>query len=340
MSTKLTTLPPDETGFAEVVGLIAAARQQVFQAVNTALIDLYWQVGQYISRKIEAAEWGAGTVDQLARYIAQSQPGQRGFSRPNLFRMKQFYEAYRDNEIVSPLVRQLPWSHNLIILGQSKLPEEREFYLRMAVREKWSKRELERQFRVALFERAVLSPAKVAPVVRQMYPEAEDIFKDAYTVEFLDLPEGHSEADLHRALLARMRDFLLELGRDFCFAGSEYPLQVGGQDFAFDLLFFHRGLNCLVAFELKVGRFEPEYLGKLNFYLEALDRDVRKPHERPSIGVLLCASKNDEVVEYAMSRTLSPALIAEYQTILPDKKLLQAKLHEFYMLNAPEGEEA
>jgi predicted nuclease of restriction endonuclease-like (RecB) superfamily len=338
--TKLMPRPPDESGFAEVAGLIAAARQQAFQAVNTSLIDLYWQVGQYISHKIEAAEWGAGTVEQLARYIAHSQPGQRGFSRPNLFRMKQFYETYRDNSIVSALLRQLPWTHNLIILGQSKQPEEREFYLRMAIRERWSSRELERQFRVALFERAVLSPAKLAPAVRQMYPDAQNIFKDAYTVEFLGLPEGHSEADLHRGLLNRMRDFLLELGRDFCFAGSEYPVQVGGQDFALDLLFFHRGLNALVAFELKVGRFEPEYLGKLNFYLEALDRDVRKPHERPSIGVLLCASKNDEVVEYAMSRTLSPALIAEYQTLLPDKQLLQAKLHEFYMLNAPKGKKA
>lgn len=338
--TNLSSLPPHDAGFAEVASLIATARQRAFQAVNTALIDLYWQVGAYISQKIEAAEWGDGVVPQLAAYIARTQPGQRGFTTSNLFRMKKFYETYRDEPISAPLAHQLSWSHNLIILGQSKRPEEREFYLRMAAREKWSKRELERQFRVALFERTVLSPAKVAPAVRQMYPEAEDIFKDAYTVEFLGLPEGHSEADLHRALLARMRKFLLELGRDFCFAGSEYPVQVGGQDFALDLLFFHRGLNCLVAFELKVGRFEPEYLGKLNFYLEALDRDVRKPHERPSIGVLLCASKNDEVVEYAMSRTLSPALIAEYQTALPDKKLLQAKLHEFYRLNAPEDDEA
>ncbi len=334
----LTPPVPDEPGFAEVAGLIAAARQRAFQAVNTALIDLYWQVGEYISRKIEAAEWGAGVVPKLAQYIARTQPGQRGFTRSNLLRMRKLYETYREAPIVAPLVRQLTWTHNLIILEQSKRPEEREFYLRSAVKERWSKRELERQFRVALFERTVLSPAIVSPAVRQMYPEAQGIFKDAYTVEFLGLPEGHSEADLHRGLLGRMRDFLLELGRDFCFAGSEYPVQVGGQDFALDLLFFHRGLNCLVAFELKVGRFEPEYLGKLNFYLEALDRDVRKPHERPSIGVLLCASKNDEVVEYAMSRSLSPALIAEYQTLLPDKKLLQDKLHEFYMLNAPEGE--
>jgi len=152
-------------------------------------------------------------------------------------------------------------------------------------------------------------------------------------VEFLGLPEGHAEADLHHGLLQRLKDFLIELGRDFCFVGSEYPLQVGGRDFALDLLFFHRGLNCLVAIELKVGRFEPEYLGKLEFYLEALDRTVRKAHENPAIGVLLCASKDDEVVEYALNRSLSPALVAEYQTHLPDKKLLQEKLHEFYRLN-------
>jgi hypothetical protein len=158
-------------------------------------------------------------------------------------------------------------------------------------------------------------------------------------VEFLGLPNGHGEADVHAGLLARLKDFLSELGRDFCFVGSKYPLQVGSRDFALDLLFFHRGLNCLVAIELKVGRFEPEYLGKLDFYLEALDRDVRKSHENPAIGVLLCASKEDEVVEYALNRSLSPALIAEYQTRLPDKQLLQAKLHEFYALNTAQEEE-
>ena len=326
----------DEVAFSEVVRLIAASREKAIQAVNTALIDLYWQIGATISRKIEAAEWGDGVVDRLAQFIARTEPGLRGFTRRNLFRMKQFYEAYREDSIVSPLVAQLPWSHHLIILGQSKRPEEREFYVRLAIRERWSKRELERQFKTALFERAVLSPPKVSPLVTQTYPEALSVFRDAYNVEFLGLPSVHAEADLHRGLLDKLKDFLIELGRDFCFVGSEYPMQVGDRDFALDLLFFHRGLNCLVAIELKVGRFEPEYLGKLNFYLEALDRDVRKAHEQPAIGVLLCASKNDEVVEFALSRSLSPALIAEYQTQLPDKKLLQAKLHEFYLQNAPD----
>ena len=335
-------IPGDEATFAEIVRLIAASREKALQSVNIALIDLYWKVGEIISRKIEAAEWGDGVVPQLAEYIARIQPGLRGFTRANLFRMRQFYEIYRNDEKVAPLVRQLPWSHHLIIMGQSKRPEEREFYLQTAIREGWSKRELERQVNGALFARVVLSPPKVSPVVRQLHPEALSVFKDAYNLEFLGLPQVHAEADLHRALLEKLKDFLIELGRDFCFIGSEYPLQVGGRDFVLDLLFFHRGLNCLVAIELKINEFQPEYLGKLNFYLEALDRDVRKSHERPSIGVLLCASKNDEVVEYALSRSLSPALVAEYQTQLPDKKLLQAKLHEFYLQNAsdgPEGEE-
>jgi predicted nuclease of restriction endonuclease-like (RecB) superfamily len=243
-------------------------------------------------------------------------------------------------QIVSALLRQLPWTHHLIILGQCKRPEEREFYLRLAVRERWSSRELERQLKGALFERTVLHPPRASQVIRQTHAEALSVFKDAYLVEFLDLPAEHAESDLHRGLLLKLKDFLIELGRDFCFVGSEFPVQVGGRDFALDLLFFHRGLNCLVAIELKVGRFEPEYLGKLSFYLEALDRDVKKPHENPAIGVLLCASKDEEVVEYALSRTLSPALIAEYQPHLPDKQLLQAKLHEFYLQDATERDEA
>lgn len=320
-----------EPGFSAITKLINDARQNAYHAINTALIDLYWQVGEYISRKIQSAEWGDGVVEQLATHLAHTQPGLRGFTRANLFRMRQFYEVYRDaTPIVAPLVRQLPWTHNLIILSQSKRPEEREFYLQMASREKWTKRVLERQFRSALFERTALNPPKVSSPVRQIHPEALNVFKDSYLVEFLDLSPAHSEADLHQGLVNRLKDFLIELGRDFCFVGSEFPLQVGKRDFALDLLFYHRGLNCLVAIELKAGRFEPEHLGKLEFVLEALDRDVRKPHEKPAIGVLLCANQDDEVVEYALSRSASPTLIAEYEIQLPDKKLLRAKLHEFY----------
>ncbi|MGN2434800.1 PDDEXK nuclease domain-containing protein [Pseudomonas syringae] len=338
-TTRPALLSPATDRFDEVLAMIQGARQQAAQAVNTRLIELYWQVGAYISRKIENAEWGDAVVSQLAEHLATTQPGLRGFTRRNLFRMRQFFEAYQDDEKVSAVLTQLPWTHHLIIFSQSKRPEEREFYLRMAIREKWSSRELERQFKTALFERTVTQPAKASAMLKETRPAALEVFRDAYMVEFLELSAGHAEADLHRGLLQRLRDFLIELGRDFCFVGSEYPVQVGGQDFALDLLFFHRGLNCLVAIELKVGRFEPEYLGKLNFYLEALDQTERKPHESPAIGVLLCASKNDEVVEYALNRSLSPALIAEYQTRLPDRHLLQAKLHEFYALDVAKDDQ-
>jgi predicted nuclease of restriction endonuclease-like (RecB) superfamily len=208
----------------------------------------------------------------------------------------------------------------------------------MATQQRWSVRETSRQIDSALFERAILNPPKVSTALRKTHPDAETAFRDAYVIEFLHLPEEHREADLHKNLLRNMSCFLAEIGRDFCFAGSEVPLQVGGKDFFLDLLFLHRGLACLVAIELKIGEFQPEHLGKLEFYLEALDRDIRKPHENPSIGMLLCASKDNEIVEYALSRSLSPTLVAEYQTRLPDKKLLQSKLHEFYSLTKTEIE--
>jgi predicted nuclease of restriction endonuclease-like (RecB) superfamily len=327
--------PPDERAFGEVLGLIQAAKQRAYRAVNTELIALYWQVGEYISRKITSDGWGRGTIQNLAAYIQRAQPGIRGFSAQNIWRMRQFFEAYQDPQILSALLRELPWTHHMLILGRSKIEEEREFYIRLAIREKWSSRELERQFNKGLFERTVLNPPKISTALKELHPQAAEFFKDIYSLEFLGLPTEHSEADLHGALLRNLGRFITELGRDFCFIGSQHPIQVGGQDFALDLLFFHRGLNCLIAIELKVREFRPEDLGKLNFYLEALDRDHRKPHENPAIGLLLCATKDEEVVEYCLSRSLSPAMIAEYETMLPDKALLRAKLHEFYRLCAP-----
>lgn len=322
--------------FDEVLSLIAAARQRAYQSVNTELVGLYWELGRYLSRKIASAEWGEGVVEELASTIARRYPGQRGFTRANLFRMRQFFDTYSSEKKVAPLVRQLPWTHHLILLSQAKHPKEREFYLLAAVRGHWSKRELERQIRSGASLRNLPALKNVSPLVKQIHPTAAEEFKSAYSLEFLGLAQDHSESDLHGALLRNLGRFINELGRDFCFVGSEYPVQVGNQDFAIDLVFFHRGLTCLVAFELKVREFRPEDLGKLNFYLEALDRDVKKPHERPSIGVLLCATKDNEVVEYALSRTLSPALVAEYHTALPSKALLQQKLHELYVQLAQE----
>lgn len=326
---------PNEPAFREVRALIERARQRAFQAVNTELIDLYWHVGEYISGKLDSAAWGDGVVDELACYLKRHHPEIKGFARPNLFRMRRFYEVYRHDTKVSTLLRQLSWSHNLLIFSRCKRAEAREFYLRLAATRRWSFRQLEREMDACLFERAVLNPPKVSTVLRHLHPTAETIFSDSYVLDFLDLPKNHSERELQKSPVANLKHFLIKLGPDFCFAGEEIRLQVGGQDFSLDLLFYHRGLECLVAFDLKITRFEPEHLGKMEFYLEALDRDVRKPHERPSIGVLLCATKDNEVVEYSLSRSLSPALIAEYQTALPDKKLLQRKLHEFYQIAMP-----
>ena len=323
---------PSRADFDAVLGLIDDARSRAFASVNTALIELYWKIGEYLGRKTAEEGWGKGTVEVLARAILRKYPNITGYSASNPWRMGQFFEAYRDKPKLATLSRELSWSHNLAIMSRCKRDEEREFHLGRAARERWTIRELRRQLAGSLFERSVLSPPKLSASLARSHPGAGDAFKDSYLVEFLGLPRDHSEGDLERGLIEKLKQFLLELGRDFCFVGSQYPLQVGGRDFALDLLFFNRALNCLVAFELKVEEFQPEHLGKLEFYLEALDRDVRKPHEHPSVGVLPCATKDSEVVEYALSRSMSPALVAEYRTRMPDKELLQAKLHEFLQL--------
>ena len=251
--------------------------------------------------------------------------------------MKQFYETYQDDEKLSTLARELSWTHNAIIFSRCKTTEEREFYLKLCIKEQYSSRDLERQIDVSTFERSQMGNQKLSAVLRELHPALENVFKNNYVLEFLGLPEDHNESDLQKALIQNMKNFILELGKDFIFVSEEFRLQVGNQDFFIDLLFYHRGLSALVAFELKIGKFLPEHMGQLNFYLEALDRDVKKPHENPSIGILLCRDKDHEVVEYAMSRNLSPTLIAEYQLQLPDKKLLQAKLHEIFINNGGEN---
>lgn len=266
-----------EKQFEEVYNLIKKARNSALINVNSELIKLYWNVGKYISQKVATAEWGTSVVNNLADYLKAKQPDLKGFSRRGLYRMKQFYETYKDAEKVSPLVTQISWSNHLHILSKTKTMEEKEFYIRLAAKNKYPKRDLERQIDSGFYERFMLSDAKVSPVVTQIHPDVSSTF--------------------------------------------------------IDLLFFHRDLRCLVVFELKIDDFKPEYLGKMDFYLEALDRDVKKEHENPSVGVILCKSKNNEVVEYALSRNMSPALVAEYRTKLIDKKILQNKLHELYKIS-------
>jgi predicted nuclease of restriction endonuclease-like (RecB) superfamily len=319
--------PPAHPDFSNVLQRIQQTRQSVFAQANTALMDLYWHIGQTISQKVQSAAWGKGVVTELAQYIAQNAPDIKGFNDKNLWRMKQFYETYCGDEKLATLWRVLSWSHNRTIMPL-KSQAAREFYLNLSINEQLSVRELERQINSAQYERSIVANPQLPALLKELHPGIGNTFKDSYVLEFLGLPPVHSENNLQKALVQHMKAFILELGKDFIFMGENYRLQVGNQDFFIDLLFYHRGLAALVAFELKIGKFSPEHLGQINFYLEALDRDVKKPHENPSIGVLLCRDKDDEVVEYALSRNLSPMLVAQYQLQLPDKKLIQAKMHE------------
>ena len=292
---------------------------------------MYWQVGEYLHEESQRSSFGESYIDSIAKEIQEEFPGIKGFNRRGLYRMKQFYETYAENDVVTPLVTQISWTNHLLIMSGCKNDEEREFYIRLCIKEKYSKRQLQRQLDSGYYERYMLSKDVLLPEsVKRL---GENPFLDSYVMEFLDLPNEYHENDLKKALIRNMKDFILELGKDFTFIDEEYKVQVGGDDFRIDLLFFHRGLQCLVAIELKIGKFKPEYVSKLDFYLEALDRQVKKENENPSVGLLLCATKNDEVVEYAMSRTMSPMLVSEYKLQLPDKKVLQKKLQE--LVNIP-----
>ncbi|MGK5094156.1 PDDEXK nuclease domain-containing protein [Deltaproteobacteria bacterium TL4] len=323
---------PQENEFSEVLRLIQEGRNRAFHAVNVALIETYWSVGECLSRKVAESGWGKGIVKQLAEWLFQKAPDIKGFSASNLWRMKQFYETYADNEKLATLLRELSWSKHLLLLAQCKSLEEKEFYLISSTRSNWSYRELARQIQSSTFERTMLADQKLAALPRVLPQNAEGVFKDLYLLDFLNLSDPHTESDLQTALVQNLRKFLLELGHGFTFVGEKVRLQVGNTDFELDLLFYHRDLQCLVAIELKTVKFEPAHLGQLSFYLEALDRDHKRPHEKPSIGVLLCRSKDDEVVEYALNRTLSPALVAEYETKMIPKALLKQKMHEWTAL--------
>jgi len=318
--------PKSHAEFSEIIAIIEAARENVFKAVNHELISMYWKVGEYISEKVKISGWGKSIVAEFAKFIQIERPDIKGFSASNVWRMYQFYETYRDNEKLAPLVREINWTHNLIIMSRTKTDEAREFYLLLCSKNNYSKRELERQIDSMIFERTMISDRKNQLFIAKN--AGLTALRDSYVLEFLDIPESHKEKELRKSIVANIRNFILEFGKDFTFVGEEYRIQVGNQDFFIDLLFFSRSLSCLVAIELKVTDFQPEHLGKLEFYLEALDRDVRKPNENPSVGLILCAGKDDMVVEYALSRSLSPALVADYQLHLPNKNLLIEKLRE------------
>ena len=319
-------LTPISNDFGTVMSIIENAKSRALKAVNTELINMYFEVGKYLSDLCDKSTFGDKVIDEVAEYITQNNPSIKGFNRRNLYRMKKFYELYKDDEFVSALLTQISWTNHLMIMSKAKSKEERDFYIALTVKERYSSRELERQLDSAYYERYMLSSGKQPPEL--VTQNIRNSILDTYVLEFLDLPEQYSERNFRKAIIQNLKQFILEFGKDFTFVSEEYKVQVGGQDFFIDLLFYNRALSCLVAIELKIGKFKPEHIGQINFYLEALDRDVKKPNENPSVGLILCASKDDAVVEYALSRSMSPTLVSDYTLCLPDKKILKDKLQE------------
>ncbi|WP_330617586.1 PDDEXK nuclease domain-containing protein [Pseudobutyrivibrio sp.] len=322
--------------FDDILNMIYSAKKKAEFQVNSTVIDLYWNIGEYVSNKAESDGWGKSTVKALSDYILSKEPGIRGYSSQNIWRMKQFYETYKDHPELSTLLRENTWSNNMHIVSKTKDYQEKKFYLELASKEKYQARELARQIDSGYYERILLSNGKAPSALEPK--KISGVLRDMYMLEFLDLPEPYKEFDLKKAILRNMKKFLLEFGRDFLFVGEEYHVQVGNNDYYVDLLFYHRELQCLVAIDLKIDDFKPEYMGKMDFYLEALDRDVKKPHENPSVGMILCKNADTDVVEYSLSRSLSQTMISEYKTKLISKDVLREKLAELYNIAEEESE--
>jgi len=358
-------LPSDYSGvLADMKQTISEARRRALSAVNRELVLLYWQIGRTVVAQQEKRAWGEAVVEQLSIDLRSAFPDMRGLSLPNLWKMRQFFLAYRrvdgwlaqtklstasreigvgetSQEILSTLSRELSsrtlassilrvsWSHHALICSASDKASEQYFYLQTAIRERWSVRELERQIESDLFTRYVSVKRHPEKCLPKRAERGELLpFKDHYVLDFLGLEEGHTERQLRKAMLSNLRDVFLEFGRDFTLVGEEHPITIGDDAFRVDLLLFHRRLQCLVAVELKSGKFKPEYIGKCQFYLAALDEYVRLPHEKPSVGLILCKSASGVQMRLALTLAARRVGIATYQTALPDEQLILRRLEE------------
>ncbi len=363
-----------ETHFEQVHSIIHLHRSRALKVVNNESLLTCWNVGQYVSEKLNKTQWGSKVVTQLSEYLRTKDPSLKGYSRSSIYNMVAFFESYSSekftqllsslktnnefvqtnsgqlytddnqaNEIVqtnsaqfiqnkkmAKILLTVNWSIHVEILNKCKLIEQNVFYMLYAQRERLNYRELQRAIKTNAFEHIVKTENNQSTGMETAYPKSNYLFKDVAYLDFLGLPQKHSEKRLQNSILENMRDFILELGKDFLFIGQEYPLKVGNKTFKIDLLFFHRALQCLVAIELKTTEFEPAFMGQLEFYLEALDNDVKRSNENPSIGILLCQETNREIVKYALNRSLSPTMIAKYERELIPKEVLQKSLNEFF----------
>ena len=354
-----------EQQFEEIRGIITMHRERALRNVNEESLRMSWAVGQIVSNRLKSNEWGSKVVTQLSEYLRTKDPTLRGYSRRNIYNMVMFYEEYSSESfieclqsltlpefvqtqsaqmgkektpnaiaqntsaLIPTIVYLTTFSNHLEILNRCRNVEQRVFYILYSYRERLNNKELQRCIINDTFGSLMGNKKNFSTGLMTAYPQSPALIKDRAFVDFLSLPERHNERQLHKGLLEHMKQFVLELGKDFLYVDSEFPVQVGGSTFKIDLLFYHRGLQCLVAIELKAKKFKPEYMGQLEFYLEALDRDVKRSNENPSIGILLCQSADQSVVEYAMSRNLSPTMVAEYHRHLIPKEIVQKSLKEF-----------
>lgn len=373
MHTLDTSNSPIETHFEQVHAIIHLHRSRALQVVNNESLLICWNVGQYVSQKLQTTEWGNKVVTQLSEYLRTKDPSLKGYSRSSIYNMVSFFEVYaspqfmqlletyheqnkfeqsetvqlyytdsqadeivqfengqlKDAKIFPKILSFINWTSHVEILNKCRLLEERLFYILYAYKERLEVKELQRAIKTNAYAHVLKSENNQSAGMKTTYPESKYLFKDVAYLDFLGLPQRHSEKRLQNEILANMKDFILELGKDFLFIGQEYPIQVGGKSFKIDLLFFHRALQCLVAIELKATEFEPAFMGQLEFYLEALDNDVKRSNENPSIGILLCKETNREIVRYALNRSLSPTMIAKYERELIPKEVFQKSLNEF-----------
>jgi len=298
----------------EVKERIRSAQYEALKKVNKELIGLYWDIGKMIVKRQKKHGWGKAVVESLARDLQKEFPGVSGFSSRNIWYMRTFYSIYNMKKKLQPLVAEIGWTHNVIILDKCKDDLEREFYIRMTKRMGWTKNVLIHQIENRTYEKTIASQTNFTKnLPAKIRKQAKLAVKDEYAFGFLELGEDHCEMELERGLMAKVNRFLVEMGGAFTFMGNQFRLEIEGQEYFIDILLYHRHLKCLVAIELKIGGFKPEYAGKMQFYLAALDDLVRGKGENPSIGIILCKDKKRMIVEYALRVSNKPIAVAKYK---------------------------
>ena len=297
----------------EIKTKIQNSRIKALKSVNKEMINLYWELGKSIVERQERNGWGKAIVENIANDLQQSFPSIQGFSSQNLWRMRKFYMNYKDNEKLAPLVREISWSHNIIIFEKLKDDQAKEFYLQMIRKFGWSKNVLLNQLENGAYEKFLINQTNFDKSVTEKHRhQAKLAVKDEYVFDFLELSQEYGERELEGALIHNVRNFLLEMGGEFAFIGNQYKIQVGAEEFYIDLLLYHRKLRALIVVELKTGKFKPEFAGKMQFYLTALNETVKHEDENSSIGIIICKEKDRTVVEYALKDSKTPIGVAQY----------------------------